>query len=354
MNNILKAQVVDNTDFSNKGRLLVYCKDINLESFYVDYVSPYSASYEGGFVAIPEIGVEILIAKTGGKDSSWYYIGSLFGNKDGIDLSKKVITDAADPRVPDKEIYRARDIPQRLLIQDPLGNKLVLSHMNVKAEMQSHAGKVLSLVDSPKIDACILKNENGDGIKITSNKSKSSAARSIEIESQGPQKIISKESEIEMIVVEGREIDLKNYSTGKNRDSGDPKKFGNINISSENNDINLTVFEEDGKVFIDALGSDGLIQLDSEGKITIYSENNVEIRAGEDINLKSNGNITLDAGGELNMKSGQGASLESGSSVSMLGSGEISLDGTAIHLNSNKSTPVGGVDVSKEDNNYGN
>ena len=163
--------------------MLVYCKDLQLKTFYVNYSSPYSAGWEGGFVAIPELESEILIAQTDGKDSDWYYLGSIFGPKEGGDAGPAIL-EAREAKVPDKEIYRARQVPQRLLMQDPMGNKLVLSHaynpkyFNVKAELQSSFGKVLSLVDSPKIDSILLKNEHGDGIKITSSKQEMSAAGS--------------------------------------------------------------------------------------------------------------------------------------------------------------------------------
>jgi len=75
---LLKAQVVDNSDFTQIGRLMVYCKDIGPDYFPVNYVSPYSAMHHGGFVAIPEVGVEVLITQAEGSNEEWYYIGSIF------------------------------------------------------------------------------------------------------------------------------------------------------------------------------------------------------------------------------------------------------------------------------------
>lgn len=355
---LLKAQVVDNTDFTEQGRFMVYCKDVSQDYFSVNYVSPYSALHHGGMVAIPEIGVEILITQPDGSDNEWYYIGSIFSPREGIDQSGTEHLDAKNPSVPDREVYRARGKPQRIVISDPLGNKLVLSSsynpkfFNWKAALISQIGKILELNDSPHIDSILLKNEHGDGIKIISSPQEMSAGRSIELEAKGPLKHISRESEIELLVVEGREIDIVNESTGFNRDMNMPERYGNINIRSKKNDINLTTDDEDGSIYITSLGSGARVQVASNGDIIIHAAKGIGIKAGENLDLKADGNITLDAGGDVNILASGDTNIE-GSKVGVKGSSEVAADASQIHLNSGKASGATGTDVQKGTNNYG-
>ena len=370
--NLYKAQVTDNTDFLGRGRFLAYCKELGAEEFWVNYVSPYKGDWRGGFVAIPDVGSEILIAglTTGTISQDWYYMGSIFGVRDSsISADEELIPKGYTGNViPDKEAYKAKDYPQRLLFQDKAGNKLVLSnafnsdYMSRKAEVQSSLGKTLSL-DDGKSDAAMLLNEHGDGIKIGSGRSALRGARSIELECPGSQKMISKFGDIELTVVDGREIDIINNSGGDKRDSNDTDskghagKYGNINISSEYNDINLTVYKDDGKVFIDALGEKGLIQLDSGGDITIWSKGKVNINAGggmnfnsdKDMNLTSSGNINIASKtGEIRMSSQNAMNIQSKSQW-------VNIDGQQVHLA--PKLPVTDADlaeVTKDTNNYDN
>lgn len=354
---LFKAQIVDNTDFLEQGRLLVYAKDIADDAFYVAYVSPYSAHHEGGFVAIPEIGVQILIAQTEGSDMQWYYMGSIFGGREGIDESGNRSLEASDNRVPDREIYRARNKPQRIVIQDPGGNKLVLSHayspkyFNLKAELKSGLGKYLMLNDSPRINCIYLKNEFEDGIKITSGEQFSSAERAIEIESRGPQIYTSKESNLNFLVVDGREINIVNQSTGIN--AGDPNRFGNINIESVHNDINIKSSAEDGRIFLDALGQEGLIQIDSNGDVIIYASGDVKIRAGGNLQLKAESDIDIEAGGNLSLKGGGSNSLESTGVTNIKSGANMLIEGSKIDLNGPPAGSANSVSIDKEDNHYG-
>jgi hypothetical protein len=357
---LLKAQVVDNTDFSARGRILVYCKDLGQDYFYVIYVSPYGANFEGGIIAVPEIGTEILIQQSDGHDQKWYYIGSIFEPKEGLDGQGEEFIDAQNTRVPEKEVYRARGRPQQLVLKDPSGNKLILSnasnpeYFNTKAELQSALGKKLILSDSVAgMDCAILENEHGDGLKITTRAHESSPARAAELESAGPVKVISRESEVEIMVVEGRDIDIVNFSTGLNTDAAFPKRAGNINITSMNNDVNITTEGFDGRVFIKSKGANGLVQLDADGSIIIFSNENVEIRGAQNMKLSAGGNIGIEAGGNIDMKAGANVSLEAGAIANIRATTMFAADALQIHLNSLLSTPATpNANVTKVNNNY--
>jgi len=360
---LLKAQVMDNTDFTERGRILVYCKDLTRDYFYVTYVSPYGANFEGGFIAIPEIGTEILIQESGGTDRKWYYVGSIFEPKEGIDNQGDEFIEAQTSKVPEKEVYRARGKPQQVVLKDPSGNKLTLSnaqspeYMNNKAELQSALGKKLVLSDSLKgMDVILLENEHGDGVKITTRADESSPARSMEFETTGPIKTISRESEVEVVVVEGREIDVINYSTGLNKDPQFPERAGNVNITSVNNDINLTVDNVvDGNIFIRSKGLKGVIQVACDGKVTIIAESDdVEIRAGKNLNLQALGNISIQAGGNIDMIAGLIASLGAGTTMNLTATAMIAADAAQVQLNSKLSKPpIPVTPITKKPNNYG-
>lgn len=355
---MVRAQVADNADFLENGTIQVYAKDISQEILYVNYVSPYSAAHHGGIVAIPEVGVQVLICQPDGTDQEWYYMGSIFGANEGNDFSGNRSLDALSPGIPDREVYRARGKPQRLVISDATGNKLVLSnsyspdYFNLKSALESALGKKIELNDSPKLDSIFIKNEHNDGIKITSSPQQSSAGRSIEAESRGPVKVISRESDIELLVVDGREIDIVNDSTGNNKDDSLPFRYGNINLRSLRNDINLTVDDEEGSIFITSKGGDGIVQIAANGTITVYGEGDVNIRAGSDLNLKADENINLDAGASINIKSAGAFSVDSGETADIRSGGDVNVDGSNVHLNSGRSGGVEGIEIDKTQNNY--
>jgi len=336
---IYKAQVIDTADPAELGQFWVYCPDISEEMLRVTYTSPFFNHNESGMVSIPSAGAEVLISKVFGEDI-WYYIGSVVAPLDALSREGTKLKEAGATSLPDSRIYQARGIPQKTVIKDAKGNALNLSNLynseffNVKAELKSSHGKRLILSDSPLMDSVILRNANGDRIKITDTADNSTAARAIELESQGPHHYISRESGISLTVVEGKEINLKNTSTGLNANPADPLKTGNINIETDHNDINLVARAEDGRIFLDALGVEGLVQIDSSGRVIINASNgSVSIIASDDINMQAQ-NINIDARGSLNMRSGDATSIGAGLDLILIGGEKTALEGTEIHLNS--------------------
>ena len=111
----------------------------------------------------------------------------------------------------------------KFLWSSPWGNRIVFSdeynseYINKKAELKSGLGKRLTLSDSPNQDFIKLVNEHGDGLKITSDADTYSPAQSTELNTLGPQKYICRESQIDMIVHDGRDFNLINNSTGAKR-----------------------------------------------------------------------------------------------------------------------------------------
>ncbi len=281
------AEVHDNKDFLEEG--VFFAKnEQSTNAFKVYYVSPYYAGLNGGFIALPEIGSRILVCQPD-NDPNWYFLGSTLnfglagGMSDPASLSKEKGV------YPDKKITKATGNPQRYVFISPKGNALILSdehnpnYFNISAELRSGAGKALKLIDSPLIDCIILGNEHGDRIKISTGGNDSTAPRSIEIETKGPVDIISKNSSINMKVIDGREINIINSSTGSKRSGASDSTPGNINIVSENNDINVKVQGDSSAIFLEAEGDNGHIILKSKGKVTIDGDKGVDITSAGNI-----------------------------------------------------------------------
>lgn len=347
-----RAEVIDTRDFTLRGGFLANLGDLN-SLVYVKYVTPYLGMYNTGLMAVPEVGSNILIAKTDDNDGHWYYMGGIVDPPQiAIGNPKSLIKEAGPlAHIPDPTIYEAGSSPQKVSITSPGGHKLSLSEaynknfFNIKAELRSTLGKKIALIDGgegnpQKIDAIIIRNEHGDRIKLTTNPDTVSAARSIELECIGPQKLICRKSDLDLLVHDGRELNIKNTSTGINRNPTEPEKYGNINVESEYQDINITVKAFDGRVYIDALGQEGLIQIDAENRIILFSGGDLDVYAG--------GEINLDAAGDINIRSG--------GSVNINGRGGVNSEGREIHLNTpGRTTPFDAGSVNKrETNSYGN
>lgn len=280
------AQVRNNADILQIGQFLANCG--GNEVVTVKYVTPYLADNYGGFIAIPEVGSDILICKP--TDSNeWYYMGSILQPNVGEVFNASRLK---NPKglLPDERLYKGRGRPNRQTFSSPKGNKLVLSdenspdYGNIKAEIQSSLGKVISLNDSPGIDSIIIRDEEGNAmIKISSKANGSSAAKSIELECVGPVKIFSRESDIELTVVDGKEINILNKSSASKRAGPSDPTPGNINITSEKADINILAKDDTGMVRIQTDGNNSHIVLDSKGT--------VQIRGEKGISLVSNGDI---------------------------------------------------------------
>lgn len=332
---IVEAEVISNKDAFQAGGLTVYSKAVGEYQFNVIYTSPYSAPYDGGFFSVPEEGSYILIVKPEGSNT-WYFMSCIHSSLGQIpkEAERK---DLKNKSLIPESVYKTRGYkPQQLLFQDPQGNFLKLSHskspeeFNIKAELSSSLGKRLILSDSPKMDTVILRNEHGDKLKISSSPNGMSAGRSIEADAKGPVSITSRESDIDVRVVDGREITIENTSTGFNDANWYPneeKRYGNVNLKSKWTDINITTDSQSGKVFIRSKGSDSLVQINTDGSMVI--------RAGKDVSIQSEGSIHLKAEEELNLQ---------GTSVNIKGE-TVKVSGQTSNLNMDDNVAIQGVRV---------
>ena len=308
------AQVTDNADGSLNGRFRAKIDFLGGIEKDVNYVSPYASTSEGGFIAIPEPPTKVLVCSPNGS-SDWYYIGATFDPEPGQPLGSKVPDSVVYPlsRV-DPNTYKARGIPMRMNFKSSTGAGLTISdeynpkYINKKVELKSSVNKKVTLNDSPAIDSVLLESGNGARILLSDNpQNQSIPARAIQVESVGPQKHINIESQTDIVVVDGRELQLLNNSTGAKAPAGAPNEAGNVNIQSKWKDVNVFSQAEQGRIFIQCLnenGSNQVIQIETKGSggaIRIKTGGNVEIEA-DAIAVQTN-TLDLNATSQLNMQS---------------------------------------------------
>ena len=119
----------------------------------VYYVSPYGSNGGGAFVAIPEVGTQVLVCKPAGS-TSWYYMGTTFSSEPKEVVGGKIKDASLMPleRV-DPEMYKARGVPLKYVFKSPFGAGITLcdeynsEYFNRKTEITSTQKKKITLHD---------------------------------------------------------------------------------------------------------------------------------------------------------------------------------------------------------------
>ena len=323
-NTISLAEVTERSDSTLNGKFKARIFELGNAELPVYYVSPYVSNGAGAFVAIPEEGTEILVCSPNGTDS-WYYLGGTFAPEPGQVEGSKLPDSETHPmsRV-DPNNYKARGVPMRMNLKSINGAGLTISEeynpkfINKKTELKSTVNKTVTLNDSPAIDSVVMDSGNGAKITLSDNPSNQSVpARAIQVESVGPQKLLNYESQTDIVVVDGRELQVLNNSTGTNAPDGEPNLAGNVNVQSKWKDVNVFTQANEGRIFIECLtasgsnqvieiqtnGADGAIRIKTNGKVDIDATN-IGINATDSINMKAGDAINIEAGGNLSLKAG--------------------------------------------------
>jgi hypothetical protein len=308
------AEVRDTVDPNRNGTFKARIACLGGTEKSVNYVSPYASNGDGAFIAIPEFGTQILVCQPT-RDGEWYYLGATFspepGQVDGAKIPDSGVypLERAEPRV-----YDARGVPMRQSFKTADGAGLTLSeeynpeYISKKTELKSTVNKKLTLNDSPAIDSIILDSGNGAKITLTDDpKNQGVPSRAIQVETVGPQKYINVESQTDIVVKDGRELQLLNNSTGAKAPEGDPDLAGNVNIQSKWKDVNVFTQAEQGRIFIECINTNGnnqVIQIETKGSggaIRLKTQGRVEIEASEvgvqanSIDVKANTAINMEA-----------------------------------------------------------
>lgn len=311
---IYRGQVISNTSFDLDTQILVKIPDLGNEQYKVYYTTPYFTANEGGMFAIPEPGNEILVAK---EDEDLYYLSTI------VKPPEKFIKGTYDKEysaIKEKYLYTNRFKPQRISFGDTKGNKLVFDArydkkmISSKTQLESGGGKKVVLDDSPGIDSVIIRNEHGDGLKITSEPTDVTSAQSAELNTRGQQTLVSREATIDINVLDGREVNITNTSTGAKSD-GVTGQYGNINLNSKYKDISINADGFNGRIFLNT--ADCTIQINKSG-VLIFSKKDVKIHTIESVDIKSLGRINLE-GSEVNIKSIGQINLDAVAGTNILG-----------------------------------
>jgi hypothetical protein len=290
---IVVADVKDNVDIFKTGRFLAQFQNY-AGPVEVKYVSPYVTQNNKGFMAVPEIGTQVLVCKPVNRNE-WYYMGSILEPTvaDSKAIGKVKGEGVKDPYT---DVYKTRDVvPQKYLFSSPRGNKLVLSDAysptegNFKVMLESSLGMKVELNDS--IGALIIRNRTGAAmITITESTgfSEGGGSDSITVECAGNVNITSRNASVDIQVIDGRTLNILNSSTGINRIGQTDPTAGNINITSTYGDVNIQAKGDDQQIRLEATGQSGDIVVNATGTLSMSAAEGVFINSS-DGNINING-----------------------------------------------------------------
>lgn len=307
---------------------------------WVTYTSPYFFAHsDGGFITMPPVGSEILLFYDE-KANEYFYISTIV---DRPKHSGAALSTSTSGLIPDG-IYNSANRPQALMMKDAKGAGMVITNQFTNSQepminsvlVNSTQGHELLLSDTPSMDCAILRNKDGDGMTITSNKNEAHPSNSIEIKSKGNHKCISYFGEMYMGLIEGRDISIVNHSAGYG--AYPLNQYGNVNLVSKWKDINIyceNQSSDQGNVFISTTA--GLIQIKAGSDMHIFSKNgNVTLRSmNGDVNLVSNGDINIDSGGSINLRATTSVNISATTTASIAGAAatNVGKSGTPLALN---------------------
>ena len=371
---IYLAEVTNTTDPSQSltFKAIIAGEGNQEKEIYLTDVGGGAPNSRAQMTPYPELGAKILVCRSGGY---WFYMASVPGMPAGPTVDEERNTEEATeaPGINRSGEDVGETLPspprQSRVVSDGKGNSLsffrqvnnLFNRNSVK--LKSAGNKVLELDDSTGVDSIILKNEHNDFFILTSVPAETLTLppRAAVLQTFGAQRFINRESETDILVYDGKELNLLNNSTGANGPGGegpDADNWGNINLQSRYRDINIFTGgdgDETGsdkpqsaRIFIECLNKEGdnqLIQIDTRGDGTVrIIAPKVEVSAGvEGLDIISGGNINMVAAGSINMKS---------NSTNIRTDGNINADGNQIWLNSDKAAEAGPV-IEQSESFYG-
>ena len=346
----------------------------NGEEISVIYTTPFFHFGGGGLLALPNIGSKVILMFDE-RTNQYYYVSTIVTNVNYewiYDPSLKVL-----PLTSDKNIYTDKNIPQKIGFTNEADSGLKISrkklkrYIDAKVELKSEFGKKIALVDSPMNSHVLMRNEHGDGIRIISHDWAAGSvgyphpiypSRSIISYSKGPQFYTTVRGSMNLLVADGLEFNIQNFSTGAYGPSGvsstgapdqPSDRVGNINIRSKNSDINIAVNGNESEIYITT--PKARIEIRDDGTVLIHSTGTINLKSDGDINLKSASNINMEAGGEFNLKSTSNFNIQStGGQTNIKSSDNCNVDGAQIHLNSGFSSEANSPEeIDIQNNAYG-
>lgn len=374
---ILVGIVKSNEDNTESGRLQVQIPALENRVETVTFTSPYYRMNSGGMVAIPENDTQVLVLHNKNPregESSFYFHSCVVydtprGTNDGINKDFVTLRNN-DPKAKiyaTKPPFSAKPVTQMftnsagagLYIQRDFATPTMSNNVTLKSEMDAEVNVGALGVQ--------IRNEEGDSINLAgSNGGDFYADRSLNISTKGPQEYKCTNSDINMRVIDGGDINIENDSTGMMSFGSapgmpqPPNPFpgvfpwsGNIRLKSRYRNIDLAALGEFSNINI--VTKNAKIKLDSMGNVEVHTTGlkapitGTPIIATGNIKLTSQqGNIELDAPlGKVRINGGIGVDIGSSLPVGMVNVNAplaVNLNAAVINRNglpSEISIPVG-------------
>ena len=292
-----------------------------------------------GFVGVPGVGTYVIVCQTP-DDNIWYYLTSITGSANYTNLNEEFdklgITGSSDEEnytstfpfseTPEASPYSHKTQSQKYGIGSPKGGKMLISDSSNEEDLQyftkleSQSGKMAMLDDVG--DSVILKNEHGDGLKVTGHHygekvlvGPGPGPRSASLEADQNIFIEADSGSLNADVKGGYQLNIRNQTANlpiMRPISWDPKP-GEVNVESTSNSINIkthgheyvlepfkaTVDEPKG-VFIDASMFQGVVQIKAgRGGVEVWSQGDIDFNCAGSFNVNAGENINLNAASPL-------------------------------------------------------
>jgi hypothetical protein len=289
------GNVRSNIDLFKSGRITVAWDEYPL-GIGIKYVSPFTTVNNIGFMAIPEVGTDVLICKPANKND-WYYLGSIIENNfaDGAGEGKVIDEGVKNPF---NDLYRFRGVvPQAYIFSSPKGNKIMLSDgynpdgSYIGTHLETSRGMRLSLDDSTGT-ITLGNSTNNAMLVLTENSMADQTAMggpaSFSVQVTGNVSITSQQGDLDLTVINGRTINIENKS-GLGSGAGNDSRTGNINILSKNGDVNIVATGQNQEIRLESNGEGGDVVINAKDTIVMTAANGIIMQStGGDIDISGN------------------------------------------------------------------
>lgn len=343
--------VKDNTNVYKDGSFwaIIPALDKN-KAKLITYTSPYYRVNSGGMIAIPEKETQILVLHNENpqeNESEFYFQSCIVKKKvtDGAKLNPnfkpiaendpKATTYGTDAKPTTQSFTNMAGAG--LYIQRDFSREKIQNNVIVKAE----SGEEVNV--GPL--GVQIRNNEGDSIVLNgTDPNDGYAARSLSVTTKTSQQYVSLNSDINMRVNDGGDINIENNSTGVMSIS---PQHGNVRLKSRYKDITLTAGHlgnpKTGNIHI--VTPQGKIRIDGQtGVIELFSLNNIKLNA-PNIDINAANTLSLNAGVAVNIGADVSATFNGGNLTQVNSQNILQLNGSTQFVNGQLLTtinPTGG------------
>lgn len=351
---IYTAIVKDNTNDEQDGSFYAIVPALSKTKLEkITYTSPYYRSNTGGMIAIPEDETQILVLHNESpkdNESEWYFHSCIVQTKvsDGEKLNPNYTTiKENDPKA---TTYGNNNKPTTQYFTNMAGAGMYIqrdkarSYLRNNVIIKSESGEEVNL---GPLGVQIMNNE-GDSIVLNGTDSNDAyAGRSLNITTKTSQQYLCLNSDINIRVKDGGDINIENNSTGT---MSITPQHGNIRLKSRYKDITLTAghFGNPKTGNIHIVTPQGKIRIDGQtGVIELFSLNNIKLNA-PNIDINAASSLSLNAGVSVDIGADVSATFNGGNltqvnsqNILQLNADKHFLDGVVLkHIN-----PTGDIGI---------